>query len=87
MMNRVMAVIAAVGGKVLLSIFVNNYVKSYLHKLNSRYCSPHRLERNCIIEVIIDLVMLEFKNLIDECRDALGTSLVSVTTDFWTNPD
>ena len=76
MINCVMAVMAAVGSKVPLSIYDNNCVKSYLHKLNSRHCSPHQLERNCIIEVIIDLVMLEFKNVIDESRIANGTPFV-----------
>ena len=30
--------------------------------------------------------MLEFKHIVDERRDELGTSFVSVTTDFWTDP-
>ena len=55
-------------------------------KLNLKHRSPHRLERSRITEVVINLAMLEFKDIVDERRDELSTSFVSVTTDFWTNP-
>ena len=46
MINCVMAVLAAVGSKVPLSIFDNYYIKLYLRQLNPKHRSQHRLERN-----------------------------------------
>ena len=82
MLNRVLAVFAAVGSKVPLSIFDNDYIKAYIHQLDPKHRRPHQLERNRIVEVIMDLGMLEFKQIVNERRDELGNSFVSVTTDF-----
>ena len=85
MLNRVLAVFAAVGSKVPLSIFDNDYIKAYIHQLDPKHRQPHQLERTRIVEVIMDLGMLEFKQIVNERRDELGNSFVSVTTDFWTD--
>jgi hypothetical protein len=41
MLNRVLAVFAAVGSKVPLSIFDNDYIKAYIHQLDPKHQRPH----------------------------------------------
>jgi hypothetical protein len=86
MENRVRAVIAAIGSKVPLAIFDNEFMKIYLHGLDSKHQTPYRRERNRIVEVIMDYVALEFSKIVSERRSVLGGGFISVSTDFWTNP-
>ena len=84
MLFSVFAVMGAVGGKVPLSLFNNHSFKTYLHHLNPKHRRPHRLERNRILEVMIDFAQLEFKKIVDERRNKLGCLFLFVTTYFWT---
>ena len=77
MFLRVLAVRAAVGGKVPLSLFDNDFFKIYLRHLNAKHRGPHRLERNRIIEVMMDIAMLEFKKIVDERREELVNAFLS----------
>ncbi|KAL7502257.1 hypothetical protein ACHAXN_000889, partial [Cyclotella atomus] len=86
MENRVYAVLAAVATKTPFNIFDNNHMKMYLQSLNSKHRPPYGLERNRIVEVMIDYVASEMAKIIDEWRLELGDGFVSVSTDFWTNP-
>lgn len=86
MENRVYAVLAAVATKTPFNIFDNNHMKMYLQSLNSKHRPPYGLERNRIVEVMIDYVASEMAKIIDEWRLELGDGFVSVSTDFWTDP-
>jgi hypothetical protein len=59
MTNRVMAVMAAVGSNVPLSIFDNVMFKNYLQHLDSKHRAQYCLERMRIIEVLMDGAMQE----------------------------
>lgn len=85
MINRVLAVMAAVGSNVPLSIFDNAMFKTYLHALDSKHRTPYRLERTRIIEVIMDGAMQELSRMITDRRSVLGQGFVSASTDFWTD--
>jgi hypothetical protein len=86
MFLRVLAVLAAIGCKSPLSIFDNKFMKMYTTALNSKHKTPYRLERNRIVEVILDYAMLEYSQILTERRQVLGDGFVSVSTDFWTDP-
>ena len=64
MVNRVLAVFAAVGCKLPLSVFDNHHFTSYVKSLDSKHCPPHRLERMRILEVMIDGAMMEFSRIV-----------------------
>jgi hypothetical protein len=83
---RVRAVIAAITAKSPLSIFDNEFMQMYLSALNSFHSPPYHRERNRIVCVIMDYVMLEFSKIVSERRLLLGEGFVSVSTDFWTDP-
>lgn len=85
MMNRVLAVMAAICSKFPLSVYDNEVMRWYLNELNPKHRPPHRLERNRITEVMIDLVMREMKQIVEERRGVLSHSFLSVNTDFWTD--
>ena len=85
MMNRVLAVMAAICSKFPLSVYDNEVMRWYLNELNPKHRPPHRLERNRITEVMIDLVMREMKQIVEEQRGVLSHSFLSVNTDFWTD--
>ncbi len=85
MTNRVVAVMAAVGSNIPLSIFDNVMFKNYLRCLDSKHRTPYRLERTRIIEVLMDGAMQELSRIIKERRDVLEEGFVSASTDFWTD--
>jgi hypothetical protein len=85
MTNRVVAVMAAVGSNIPLSIFDNVMFKNYLRRLDSKHRTPYRLERTRIIEVLMDGAMQELSRIIKERRDVLEEGFVSASTDFWTD--
>jgi hypothetical protein len=68
MVNCVLAVMAAVGSKMQLSLFDNEWLKQYLRKLNSKQRTPHRLECNHIVGSMMDRAMLELKKIINKLR-------------------
>ena len=82
MTNRVVAVMAAVGSNIPLSIFDNVMFKNYLRRLDSKHRTPYRLERTRIIEVLMDGAMQELGRIIRERRNVLGEGFVSASTDF-----
>jgi hypothetical protein len=85
MTNRVMAVMAAVGSNVPLSIFDNVMFKNYLRHLDSKHRAPYHFEWMRIIEVLMDGAMQELSRMIKECRNILREGFVLASTDFWTN--
>ncbi len=82
MKNRVLAVLAAIATKTPLSIFDNLHMKRYTQCLNSKHHPPYELERNRIVEVIIDYVSSEIAKILEERRLELGEGFVLVATDF-----
>jgi hypothetical protein len=64
MTNCVMAVMAAVGSNVPLSIFDNVMFKNYLWHFDSKHRAPYCLERTRIIEVLMDDAMQELSRMI-----------------------
>ena len=82
---RVAAVIGAVASKQPLSVFDNLFMRDYIHKLNPKHSIPYRLERNRIIEVLIDIAMAEVRQILTERRDELGEAFASANIDFWTD--
>ena len=86
MVFRVYAVLAAVGSKQPLSIFDNVFMRSYINKLNPRHRPPYWLERNRIVECMIDYVMMELGKIMKDRRSELGDGFVSGCIDFWTDP-
>ena len=60
MIHRVNAIIAAVGSINTLSVFDNVFMREYLKGLDPKQKPPHRHERICLLEVLIDGVMMEF---------------------------
>lgn len=85
MINRVMAVLGAVGSKQPLSIFDNKHMRAYIQRLNPRHQPPYRLERVRIVEVLIDYVALEISRIVKERRSVLGEAFASGSIDFWTD--
>ena len=85
MINRVFAVKAAVGTKSPLSIFDNTFFLNYLAKIALQHSLPHALERNCLVEVVLDGAMMELARILSEQRVELYNSFMSGTIDFWTN--
>lgn len=83
---RVLAVLAAIGCKSPLSIFDNIFMQRYIHALNPKHRSPHRLERVRIVNVILDYCMAELAKILSERCEALGGAFVSASTDFWSDP-
>jgi hypothetical protein len=86
MENRVLAVLAAIATMTPLSIFDNLHMKRYTQHLNSKHRPPYGLERNRIVEVIIDYVSSEIAKILEERRLELGEGFVLVATDFWMDP-
>ncbi len=86
MENHVLAVLAAIATKTPLRIFDNLHMKRYIQRLNSKHHPPYGLERNRIVEVIIDYVSSEIAKILEECRFELGEGFVLVATDFRTDP-
>ena len=82
---RVKAVLAAVASKQPLSIFDNIFMHGYIHSINSKHKLPYRLERNRIVECMIDYSMLELKQILYERRDELGEAFASINIDFYTD--
>ena len=64
MVNRVGAVFASAGCKLPLSVFDNDYFRSYVHGLDKKHTPPHRLERLRILEVMMDGGMMEFAKIV-----------------------
>ena len=85
MTNRVMAVMAIIGSNMPLSIFDNAMLQNYLRSLNSKHRTPHQIERNQIIEVMMDCAMKELSNILSNRRAELRGGFVSASTDFWTD--
>ena len=83
MMNCVMAVVAILGSNMPLSIFDNAMLQAYLRSLNSKHRTPHQLEQNRIIEVLIDCEMKELSCILSNCRAELREGFVSASADFW----
>ena len=86
MINRVLAVAASVDSKSPLNLFDNGMMRAYLERLDPKHRPPHRLQRNRIVECMIDYVLLELSKIIKERRDLLGDQFISGTIDFWTDP-
>jgi hypothetical protein len=82
----VLAVLAAIATKTPLSFFDNLHMKRYTQRLNSKHPPPYGIERNHIVEVIIDYVSSEISKILEEHRLELGEGFVSVATDFWMDP-
>lgn len=85
MINRVFAVFAAVGSKSPLSIFDNERMKQYLARIAPGHSPPHRRERNRIVSVLMDGMMLEISKILSERRQELHHAFVSGTIDGWTD--
>ncbi len=85
MTNRVMAVMAIVGSNMLLSIFDNAMLQNYLRSFNSKHRTPHQVERNQIIEAMMDCAMKELSNILSNRCAELRGGFVSASTDFWTD--
>ena len=85
MTNRVASVLAAVAGKQPLSLFDNMHFRAYIHKINPKHSLPHRLERNRIVEVIIDYAIGELSQIAAERRLLLGEGFMSANIDFYTD--
>jgi hypothetical protein len=83
--NRVMAVMAAVGSNMPLSIFDNVVFKNYLRHLDSKHRAPYHLERTRIIEVLMGGAMQELSRMIKERCNMHREGFVSASTDFWTD--
>jgi len=66
MVNRVFAVLAAVGSKSPLAIFDNERMKQYLGRIAPGHSPPHRQERNRIVSVVMDGMMLEISKILSE---------------------
>ncbi len=73
------------GGKLLLSVFDNVFVRSYLVQLNQKHHPPYQLEPICIIECMIDYAKLELGLIMTERRLELISGFLSGTIDFWTD--
>ena len=84
MPHRVRAVLATVGTKQPSAIFDNRFMQSYLNGLEPRHRVPYLLERNRIVEVVMDYAMMEFKTIVNERRGILGEAFMGGNTDFWT---
>ncbi len=87
MILRVPGVKASVGGKLLLSVFENVFVRDYLAQLNPKHCPPYQLEYIRIIECIVNYVYvrLELGLNMAERRVELLSGCLSETIDFWTD--
>ena len=79
------AVKAAIGSLSPLSIFDNKFWRSYLFRLDSSHCPPHRLERIRLAEVTMDLSMAEVEKIFDDRRKELYDAFASAAIDFWTD--
>ena len=60
MIHRVNAIVTAVGSINTLSVFDNVFMRECLKCLDPKHTPPHRLERICLVEVLIDGAMMEF---------------------------
>ena len=60
MIHRVNVIVTAVGSINTLSVFDNVFIREYLKGLDPKHKPTHRLERICLVEVLIDGVMMEF---------------------------
>jgi hypothetical protein len=85
MVNQVAAIKAAVASKTPLSIFDNPQMREYLCKLDPKHSPPYRLERTCILEVMMDVAMKELVWRLTERREHLHEGFVSGTIDSWTD--
>ena len=86
MINRVYAVMAAVSSKSPLSIFDNDRMLQYLGRIAPGHSPPHCRERNRILQVIMDGLMLEIKRIVAERRKELLNAFASGSIDFFTEP-
>ena len=86
MVLRVMGVMALVSSGSPLSAFDDAFMQGYLYALNPQHKPAYRLERIRIIEVLMDLMVQQFVNIIEDRRELLGDSFVSGQTDMWTDP-
>jgi hypothetical protein len=75
MVNRVMVVMAIVSSNMPLSIFDNKMFQNYLQPLNSKHRTPHQMEQNHIIEVLMDCTMKELSSILSDHRAELGGGL------------
>ena len=64
MVDCVLTVMAAVENKTSLSIYDNEWLKKYLFKQACKHRTPHHLECNRIVKVMMDRAMLEMKKMI-----------------------
>ncbi len=85
MVNQVAAIKAAVASKTPLSVFDNPQMREYLHKLDPKHSPPYRLERTCILQVMMGAAMKELVQMLTERREQLHEGFVSGTIDFWTD--
>ncbi len=85
MVSHVMAVMAIVCSNMPLSIFDNNMFQNYLQSLNSKHRTPHQMEQNQIIEVLMDFTMKRLSSILSNRGSELVRGFVSASTDFWTD--
>ena len=55
----------------------NDAFRRYLHELNPNHRPPYRLERVCMLEVIMDMAANEFVRILEEQRAKLVHSFLS----------
>ena len=60
MIHCVNSIIVAVGRMNTLSVFDNVFIQEYLKCLDPKHKLPHRFERICLVEVLIDGAIMEF---------------------------
>ena len=60
MIHHVNTIIAAVGSMNTLSVFNNVFMQENLKGLNPKHTPPHRIERICLVKLLIDGAMMEF---------------------------
>ena len=82
MLRHVLAGMAVVSSSIPLSTFGNVYLRIYSRSLDGQHCPLYHLEVNHIIQVLIDLIMLEFKRIVTEHRGVLRNEFLALTTGY-----
>ena len=63
MINHVYAGFAVVVCKLPLSVFDNHHMTSYISQLDSKYSPRHRLAQLHVLDVMSDVVLLEYSKI------------------------
>ena len=96
-MTLLMEMVQSTPGELCLSGYGSNREKKYHSayviipfesciSVDSKHRTPNQIERNCIVEVLIDGGVLEMSKIMSEHHNELGQEFLSESTDFWTDP-